>query len=70
MAAKYPLTRLDEHPTLTPDLLRLAYREMCLARCHVERVVQECSKGNIKFAIWGPGCFGPTRWPLPIPCSR
>lgn len=55
MAAKYPLTRLDEHPTLTPDLLRRAYREMCMARCHVERVVQECSKGNIKFAIWGPG---------------
>ncbi len=55
MAAKYPLTRLDEHPTLTPDLLRLAYREMCMSRCHVERVVQECSKGNIKFAIWGPG---------------
>ena len=55
MAAKYPLTRLSDHPTLTPDLLRLAYREMCLARCHVERVVQECSKGNIKFAIWGPG---------------
>lgn len=55
MAAKYPLDRLDQHPTLTPELLRLAYREMCLARCHVERVVQECSKGNIKFAIWGPG---------------
>lgn len=55
MAATYPLTRLDEHPTLTPELLRLAYREMCIARCHVERVVQECSKGNIKFAIWGPG---------------
>ena len=55
MAAKYPLTRLDQHPNLTPDLLRAAYREMCLARCHVERVVQECSKGNIKFSIWGPG---------------
>ncbi|PRQ04108.1 2-oxoisovalerate dehydrogenase subunit beta [Enhygromyxa salina] len=55
MAAKYPLNRLEHHPTLTPELLRLAYREMCMARCHVERVVQECSKGNIKFAIWGPG---------------
>ena len=55
MAAKYSLNRLQDHPALTPDLLRLAYREMCLARCHVERVVQECSKGNIKFAIWGPG---------------
>ena len=55
MAAKYPLDRLEQHPTLTPDLLRLVYREMCMARCHVERVVQECSKGNIKFAIWGPG---------------
>lgn len=55
MAAKYPLSRLDEHPDLTPERLRAAYREMCMARCHVERVVQECSKGNIKFAIWGPG---------------
>ncbi|MCA9699274.1 MAG: hypothetical protein KC431_17245, partial [Myxococcales bacterium] len=55
MAAKYPLTKLDQHPALTPDLLRQAYREMCMARCHVERVVQECSKGNVKFAIWGPG---------------
>jgi 2-oxoisovalerate dehydrogenase E1 component len=53
--AKYPLDRLDQHPTLTPERLRAAYREMCIARCHVERVVQECSKGNIKFAIWGPG---------------
>jgi 2-oxoisovalerate dehydrogenase E1 component len=33
----------------------MAYREMCMARCHVERVVQECSKGVVKFAIWGPG---------------
>lgn len=55
MTAKYPLDRLDQHPSLTPQLLTQAYREMCIARCHVERVVQECSKGNIKFAIWGPG---------------
>ncbi|MFV8752052.1 thiamine pyrophosphate-dependent enzyme [Nannocystaceae bacterium ST9] len=55
MAAKYPLTRLDRHPNLSADRLRMAYREMCVARCHVERVVQECSKGRIKFAIWGPG---------------
>jgi 2-oxoisovalerate dehydrogenase E1 component len=55
MAAKYPLRNLDQHPTLTRELLRNAYREMCMVRCHVERVVQECSKGNIKFAIWGPG---------------
>jgi hypothetical protein len=33
----------------------LAYREMLIARCHVERVVQECAKGTIKFAIWGSG---------------
>lgn len=51
----YPLRNLSRYASLTPDRLRLAYREMCLARCHVERVVQECSKGNIKFAIWGPG---------------
>ncbi len=55
MAAKYPLRNLDAHPSLTPDLLRAAYTEMCMVRCHVERVVQECSKGNIKFSIWGPG---------------
>jgi 2-oxoisovalerate dehydrogenase E1 component len=55
MAVTYPLTRLDQHPNLSADRLRMAYREMCLARCHVERVVQECSKGRIKFAIWGPG---------------
>lgn len=55
MAAKYPLANLDQYPSLTPELLRTAYREMCMVRCHVERVVQECSKGNIKFAIWGPG---------------
>ncbi len=53
--AQYPLDDLDRFPELTPDKLRLAYREMCMARFHVERVVQECSKGNIKFAIWGPG---------------
>ncbi len=52
---KYDLGRLDDHPELTPDLLRLAYREACLARLHVERVVQECLKGKVKFAIWGPG---------------
>ena len=51
----YDLGRLSEHPELTPDLLRLAYREACLARLHVERVVQECLKGKVKFAIWGPG---------------
>ncbi len=55
MTVKYPLDRLDQHPSLTPELLTRAYEEMCIARCHVERVVQECSKGNIKFAIWGPG---------------
>ena len=52
---KYDLGRLDEYPELAPELLRLAYREACLARLHVERVVQECLKGNVKFAIWGPG---------------
>ncbi len=52
---KYDLGRLDQFPELTSDQLRLAYREACLARLHVERVVQECLKGHIKFAIWGPG---------------
>lgn len=52
---KFDLGRLDEFPALTPDRLRLAYREACMARMHVERVVQECLKGKVKFAIWGPG---------------
>ncbi|MEM9453954.1 MAG: thiamine pyrophosphate-dependent enzyme [Myxococcota bacterium] len=52
---RYDLGRLSEYPELTPDRLRLAYREACLARFHVERVVQECLKGKVKFAIWGPG---------------
>lgn len=49
------LSRLSQFPELTPDVMRLAYREACMARMHVERVVQECLKGIVKFAIWGPG---------------
>ncbi len=52
---RYNLSRLDRHPELTPDVMRAAYREACMARMHVERVVQECLKGTVKFAIWGPG---------------
>ncbi len=52
---RYDLALLDRYPTLTPELLRLAYRHVCLARCHFERVVQECQKGTIKFATWGSG---------------
>ncbi len=52
---RHDLSTLDRFPNLTPELLRLAYREMCMARCHVERVVQECAKGTVKFAIWGSG---------------
>lgn len=52
---KRDLARLDDVPALTPERLRLAYREACLARMHVERIVQECLKGEVKFAIWGPG---------------
>ncbi len=55
MAAKYPLTNLASCPELTADKLRLVYKEMCYSRFHVERIVQECSKGNVKFAIWGAG---------------
>lgn len=51
----YDLARLDEFPELTPQRLTMAYKEACLARLHVERVVQECLKGKVKFAIWGPG---------------
>lgn len=52
---RYDLSRLSEFPALTPERMRAAYREACLARLHVERVVQECLKGQVKFAIWGPG---------------
>ncbi|MCY1055816.1 transketolase C-terminal domain-containing protein [Nannocystis sp. SCPEA4] len=52
---RFDLRDLARFPSLTPDLLRLAYQEMLIARCHVERVVQECAKGTIKFAIWGSG---------------
>lgn len=52
---RHDLRDLGRHPSLTPALLRLAYREMCMARSHVERVVQECAKGTIKFSIWGSG---------------
>ncbi len=54
-ALRYDLRALDLYPQLTPELLRLAYQEMLRARLHVERVVQECAKGTIKFAIWGSG---------------
>jgi 2-oxoisovalerate dehydrogenase E1 component len=53
--SRYDLSALDRLPNLTPERLRLAYREMCMARSHVERVVQECAKGTIKFSIWGSG---------------
>lgn len=52
---RYDLADLSKFPTLTLDRLRLAYREACLSRMHVERVVQECLKGTVKFSIWGPG---------------
>ncbi|MBA3550359.1 MAG: hypothetical protein H0T76_28120 [Nannocystis sp.] len=54
-ALRHDLSALDLYPQLTPELLRLAYQEMLMARCHVERVVQECAKGTIKFSIWGSG---------------
>ncbi len=52
---RFDLSALDRFPTLTPERLRHAYSEMCMARSHVERVVQECAKGAIKFSIWGSG---------------
>ena len=52
---RYDLSRLSQFPELTPDTMKLAYREACMARMHVERIVQECLKGIVKFAIWGPG---------------
>ncbi len=52
---RFDLSALDRFPTLTPERLRHAYSEMCMARSHVERVVQECAKRAIKFSIWGSG---------------
>ena len=52
---RHDLARLPEFPSLTPEVMRAAYLEACMARMHVERVVQECLKGTVKFAIWGPG---------------
>jgi len=52
---RFDLSALDRFPTLTRERLRHAYSEMCMARSHVERVVQECAKGAIKFSIWGSG---------------
>lgn len=55
MTLRYDLSRWPDYPSLTPELLRAAYREACISRMHVERVVQECLKGSFKFATWGPG---------------
>ena len=48
---RFDLSALDRFPSLTSERLRFAYREMCMARSHVERVVQECAKGAIKFSM-------------------
>ncbi len=39
----------------TADELRLAYRVACRSRSTEEHIVRLASRGEVKFAIWGPG---------------
>ena len=42
-------------PAPTPDELRLAYRVACRSRATEEHIVRLVNRGEVKFAIWGPG---------------
>jgi 2-oxoisovalerate dehydrogenase E1 component len=42
-------------PTYTADDLRLAYRVAVRSRATEEHIVRLVSRGEVKFAIWGPG---------------
>ena len=44
-----------EAPALTPDELRLAYRIATRSRAVEEHIVRLVSRGEVKFAIFGPG---------------
>jgi 2-oxoisovalerate dehydrogenase E1 component len=44
-----------EVPELSPDELRLAYRMGVRSRSVEEHIVRLASRGEVKFAIWGPG---------------
>ena len=42
-------------PELTADELRLAYEQAVRSRAVEEHIVRLASRGEVKFAIWGPG---------------
>lgn len=44
-----------EMPTPTPAELALAYEVGARSRCTEEHIVRLVSRGEVKFAIWGPG---------------
>ena len=45
----------QEMPTPTPEDLALAYEIGARSRCTEEHIVRLVSRGEVKFAIWGPG---------------
>ena len=47
--------RPAEHPLPSPEALRLAYRIGARSRALDEQIVRLVSRGDVKFAIWGPG---------------
>ena len=42
-------------PELTPEELRLAYQVSSRSRALEEHIVRLVNRGEVKFAIWGPG---------------
>jgi 2-oxoisovalerate dehydrogenase E1 component len=46
---------IDPTPQPTPDELRMAYRVAVRSRATEEYIVRLVSRGEVKFAIWGPG---------------
>lgn len=48
-------TAIDPTPQPTPDELRMAYRIAARSRATEEFIVRLVSRGEVKFAIWGPG---------------
>ena len=48
-------TAIDPTPQPTPDELRMAYRVAVRSRATEEFIVRLVSRGEVKFAIWGPG---------------
>lgn len=47
--------RQEPYPEPSADELRAAYRVACRSRSTEEHIVRLASRGEVKFAIWGPG---------------